>query len=255
MSLSDAEGARADALVAAQIAEEAGRLLLTLRAASIANGTTASGNTADIDADELIAARLHAAYPADAILSEEAEDSTERLGAERVWIVDPLDGTREYNEAGRPDWAVHVALWSAGELRAGAVALPDNALTFSTAEPTARPEREPGPVRIAVSRSRPPEAARQAAKALDAELVPMGSAGAKAMAVVRGLVDAYIHAGGQWEWDSAAPIAVARANGLHTSRLDGAPFLWNQATPWQPDLVICRMELAPAILAALDAAA
>jgi len=243
-----------DGLAAASIAFEAGQLLLTLRPASIETGTTASGNTADVDADQLIFGRLRTAFRDDAILSEEAPDSRDRLDAARVWIVDPLDGTREYNEAGRDDWAVHVALYSEGVLSAGAVALPAEAMLFSTITPFPRKPAGARP-RIAVSRSRAPEAAIAAAERLGATLVPMGSAGAKAMAVVRGDVDAYVHAGGQWEWDSAAPIAVARASGLYTCRLDGSEFNWNQESPWQPDLVICRPELAPALLGALAEAA
>lgn len=240
-----------DSLAAAAIAFEAGQLLLEIRASSLADGVTASGLAADNDADRLIAERLAESFPHDAVLSEETPDSSARLGRERVWIVDPLDGTREYNLADRTDWAVHVALFAHGRLCAGAVALPAAAMLFSTAAPFPAPPRPAGPLRFVVSRSRPPRLSEIAAQRLGAELVPMGSAGAKAMAVVRGEVDAYLHSGGQWEWDSAAPIAVANACGLHTSRVDGSPFAWNQPRPWQPDLLICRRELAEPILAAI----
>jgi 3'(2'), 5'-bisphosphate nucleotidase len=169
------------------------------------------------------------------VLSEEAPDDLGRLTADRVWIIDPLDGSREYAEPGRSDWAVHVALWERGDLTAGAVALP-------AFEPG--PPRPPGRARIVVSRTRPPDIAAQVADSINAVLVPMGSAGAKAMAVVRGEADAYLHAGGMHEWDSAAPVFVARAAGLHASRLDGRPLRYNQPDPWLPDLLICRPELA-----------
>jgi 3'(2'), 5'-bisphosphate nucleotidase len=177
-----------------------------------------------------------------------------RLIADRVWIVDPLDGTREFSELDRADWAVHVALWERGELVAGAVALPAEHTTLSTAAIAAVPARADGPLRLAVSRSRPPALVSELARRLDAELVAMGSAGVKAMSVVRGVTDAYVHGGGQYEWDSAAPVAVARAAGLHTSRLDGSPLRYNQPDPYLPDLVICRPELADRLLAEIEQA-
>jgi 3'(2'), 5'-bisphosphate nucleotidase len=189
-------------------------------------------------------------HPGDAVLSEEGADDRARLDAERVWIVDPLDGTREFGEPPRTDWAVHVALVIAGDPVAGAVALPARKVVLSTAAPPTL--AGPGPtVRLAVSRTRPPAAAALLADALGAELVPMGSAGAKAMAVVLGEADVYAHSGGQYEWDSAAPVAVARAAGLHCSRLDGAPLVYNQPDSWLPDLLICRPELAERVIAAL----
>ena len=196
---------------------------------------------------------LASARPDDAVLSEEGADDTARLGAGRTWIIDPLDGTREFAELERADWAVHVALWERGELVAGAVALPAEGATFSTAEPVEVPARRYGPLRLAVSRSRPPALVGVLSAQLGAELVPMGSAGVKAMAVVRGQADAYLHGGGQYEWDSAAPVAVARAAGLHTSRLDGSPLLYNRPDPWLPDLLICRPELAEQLLDTLAA--
>jgi 3'(2'), 5'-bisphosphate nucleotidase len=193
--------------------------------------------------------------PADAVLSEEGADDLARLAAERVWIVDPLDGTREFGEAGRADWAVHVALWERGELTAGAVALPAQGNVLSTAAPPVSDGRAAaggsGPIRLLVSRSRPPEFVQRLAEHLGAELVPMGSAGAKAAAVITGQADAYVHSGGQYEWDSAAPVAVARAAGLHTSRIDGSPLVYNQADPSVPDILISPATLAPVLLAAI----
>ena len=199
---------------------------------------------------------LAAERPQDAVLSEEATEeekaTSTRLSAERVWIVDPLDGTREFGELGRQDWAVHVALWQSGELVAGAVALPAQGVTLAT--PTvAPPAATPGPPRVIVSRTRPPAVALAVREALDGTLVEMGSAGAKVAAVVQGVADAYVHAGGQYEWDSAAPVAVARAAGLFTSRLDGSPLRYNQADVLLPDLIVCRPELADAVLAVTTA--
>uniref|UniRef100_UPI001835567C 3'(2'),5'-bisphosphate nucleotidase CysQ n=1 Tax=Sporichthya sp. TaxID=65475 RepID=UPI001835567C len=211
----------------------------------------------DAAAQELLAERLTVARPDDAVLSEEARDNPIRLGADRVWIIDPLDGTREFGE-GRHDWAVHVALWERaagpeGDLTVGAVALPGRGLVLGSAGLTV-PEPADGPLRIAVSRTRPPAVAVAVAEALNAELVPMGSAGYKVTAVVLGEVDAYIHGGGQYEWDSAAPVAVARAAGVHTSRLDGSPLRYNRPDPLLPDLVIARAELGAPLLAAIAAA-
>ena len=193
--------------------------------------------------------QLLATYrPDDAVLSEEGKDDKARLRSNRVWIVDPLDGTREYSEPPRDDWAVHVALWEDGDLVAGAVAQPGMSTTFSTDDPPVVPVRTSGRPRIAVSRTRPPAFVEVLAERIDAELVPMGSAGAKVISVVRDVSDAYVHAGGQYEWDSAAPVAVARAAGLHTSRIDGSPLVYNQEDVLLPDLVVCRPELADAIL-------
>lgn len=186
------------------------------------------------------------------MLSEEAADDPRRLSARRVWIVDPLDGTREYSELGRSDWAVHVALWSDGCLVAGAVALPVPGLTLSTGTVEPVPERRSDRLRLVVSRTRPPEAALAVCERLGAGLVEMGSASAKVAAIVRGEADVYLHAGGQYEWDSAAPVAVARAAGLHASRLDGSELRYNRPNPLLPDLLVCRRELAAAVLAAID---
>ena len=206
---------------------------------------------ADRRSHDFIVEALAAARPGDAVLSEEGEDDVAaRLGARRVWIVDPLDGTREYGEPGRHDWAVHIALWEDGELVAGAVALPADGRVLSTAEPPPPRPCDPRRIRIVVSRSRPPDfvASLVAAFGGGAEVVAMGSAGAKAAAVITGAADVYVHAGGQYEWDSAAPVAVARAGGLHCSRLDGSPLRYNQADPYLPDLVICRTDLSPIVL-------
>ena len=190
--------------------------------------------------------------PDDAVLSEESVDDHVRLQRDRVWIIDPLDGTREYNEQPREDWAVHVALAVRGTPVAGAVALPASGVVLHTGHPPVVPDRGAGRLRLVVSRTRPTAIAEQLAVALDAELVPMGSAGAKAMAVVRGDVDVYAHSGGQYEWDSCAPVAVAAAAGLHVSRLDGSPLVYNQPDPYLPDLLICRPELAARVLEELS---
>jgi len=226
--------------VAATLAEEAGRLLLDVRAGHAADGDRLS--------NELLLARLAELRPADAVLSEESVDDPVRLQRDRVWIIDPLDGTREYNEMPREDWAVHVALAVGGEPVVGAVALPAAGVVLGTGRPPSPPSSHGGRPRLVVSRTRPTELADRLAAALDAELLPMGSAGAKAMAVVRGEADVYAHSGGQYEWDSCAPVAVAAAAGLHVSRLDGSPLVYNQPNPYLPDLLICRPDLAARVL-------
>lgn len=237
-----------DAELARAIADEAGELLLAIADVSDLEGRVL-GDAGDARANALILARLAAARPDDAILSEERECDGARLSSRRVWIVDPLDGTREYRER-RTDWAVHIALAVDGVAVDGAVALPRLGLTLATDQPpTLAPANNPP--RMVVSRTRPPEIALAVAEALGAELVPMGSAGAKAMAVVRGEADIYLHAGGQYEWDNCAPIAVARAAGLHVSRIDGSVPVYNQPNPSIPDLLICRRELAARVLALL----
>jgi 3'(2'), 5'-bisphosphate nucleotidase len=237
-----------DLELAVHLARAAGEQLLRLRA----GGSASLGADGDRAAQELLAAGLRAARPADAVLSEEAADDPARLHADRVWILDPLDGTREYGE-GREDWAVHVALWdrAVDDLIVGAVALPAQGVVLASDGSPARP-RPDGPPRIVVSRTRPPAAARAVAEALGGELVAMGSAGAKIAAVVLGTVDVYVHSGGQYQWDSAAPVAVARAAGLHTSRVDGSPLRYNRAELSLPDLVVARPEYADAVLAAIN---
>jgi 3'(2'), 5'-bisphosphate nucleotidase len=239
-----------DDQLAAQLATEAGRVLLAVRASSDLPFAELK-DRGDAASQEFLARRLHEERPDDAVLSEEAKDSAARLSASRVWIIDPLDGTREYAE-GRADWAVHVALWVDGELAAGAVAIPGEGLTLDTADPLPRPAPADR-IRLAVSRTRPPAFVTALAEVLDAELVPMGSAGVKATAVLRGQVDAYVHAGGQYEWDSAAPVAVARAAGLFTSRIDGSPLRYNQPDPLLPDLIVALPEVAQRILETVSA--
>jgi 3'(2'), 5'-bisphosphate nucleotidase len=201
----------------------------------------------------LLLLELATARPHDAVLSEESADSPARLTADRVWIIDPLDGSREYGMPGRTDWAVHVALWErGGGITAAAVAQPGLAAVYDTATIGSVSRAPSGDtLRFLVSDSRPPAWAAPVASALGAELVPMGSAGAKAMAVVRGEYDAYLHDGGQWEWDSAAPVGVALAAGVHATRVDGSPLVYNSEHPYLPDLLICRPELADALLAAI----
>ena len=240
-----------DSRFAADMATSAGRLLLALRD-EVADPATRRAE-GDRRANELLLAALADTHPDDEVLSEEAKDRSRGDGS-RLWIVDPLDGTREFSE-GRSDWAVHVALSIDGDLAAGAVALPGLGITLSTAEPGRRaaPVRR-GPLRMVVSRTRPPAETLEVAGRLGAELIAMGSAGAKAMAVVRGEADVYLHAGGQYEWDSAAPVAVARAAGMHTSRIDGSALVYGNEDPWLPDLLICRPDVADDVLAAASAA-
>lgn len=240
-----------DHTVAVAVADRAGQLLMELRRSGLPPDHLR--DAADQRSHDLIIEELAAHRPHDAVLSEEAVDDQARLAQPRVWIVDPLDGTREYGDIPRSDWAVHVALVVDGELTAGAVALPAQGLTLSTGAPPAPRPRADGPVRLVVSRTRPPPLAQRLAARLDAELVPMGSAGAKVAAVVVGDADVYAHAGGQYEWDSAAPVAVARAAGFHASRLDGSPLRYNQPNPLLPDLLVCRAELAERALAAIEA--
>jgi 3'(2'), 5'-bisphosphate nucleotidase len=242
-----------DDWLARDLAVAAGERLLKLRA----SGATADDlrKAGDLGSHEYLASELARRRPADAVLSEEAADDKARLTAERVWIIDPLDGTREFGEEGRSDWAVHVALWERGELTAGAVGLPAQDAVLSTAEPPAAPPApaDSVPLRLVVSRSRPPEFVQHLAVHLGAELVPLGSAGAKSAAVITGEVDAYVHSGGQYEWDSAAPVAVARSAGLHTSRIDGSKLQYNSEQPWLPDILICPEPLAGRLLAAISA--
>ena len=236
--------------LAAHIAAHAGAFLLALREQGGHEGK-ALGDQGDAQANTLILQMLKEARPDDACLSEESAPDPARLSQERVWIIDPLDGTREYSEPVRRDWAVHIALTERGRPTACAVALPPHGLTLSTAQPPVLGTPPAGPIRILVSRTRAPALAQKVAAALGAELVPMGSAGAKAMAVVRGEAHAYLHAGGMSEWDTCAPVGVALAAGLHASRIDGSPCRYNQASVSMPDLLVCRPELAPVLLQAI----
>ena len=248
MTAADAH-ALTDAALARTVASEAGALLWRLMRAQECAGR-GLGDRGDREANRLILDRLGTARPDDFVLSEEAVDDQRRCTASRVWIVDPLDGTREFCEL-RDDWAVHIGLAIDGDPVAGAVALPAIDQLWASDDVVAPAPAAPARPRMVVSRSRAPALAEQVARALDAELVPMGSAGAKAMAVVLGDADAYVHAGGQHEWDSAAPVAVAAASGLHCSRLDGSPLRYNQPDPWLPDLLVCRPELAERVIGAL----
>jgi 3'(2'), 5'-bisphosphate nucleotidase len=234
-----------DTELARQIAETAGRMLVELRSSGLFAGKEL-GQAGDELANAFIMRALRRNRPDDAILSEEERDSSARLSASRVWIVDPLDGTREYGEA-RADWAVHVALTIDGTATLGAVALPGLPLTLSSDDQLSRPHHS-GRLRMLVSRTRPAAEAVAVAEALGAELVPMGSAGAKAMAVVRGEADIYLHSGGQYEWDSCAPVAVAQAAGLHVSRMDGSPLRYNQRDTLLPDLLVCPKEYAARVI-------
>jgi len=238
--------------VAERLATRAGDLLLDVRAEFATADASERKAAGDKRSHEFLMTELARLRPNDAVLSEEATEeeraNSARLTSDRVWIIDPLDGTREFSELDRDDWAVHVALWESGELVAGAVALPAQNTTLHTPE-VAAPFAVDGPPRIVVSRTRPPAIALAVREALDGVLVEMGSAGAKVAAVIQGRADVYVHAGGQFEWDSAAPVAVARAAGLHTSRIDGSPLVYNREDPKLPDLVVCRPELAERVLA------
>jgi 3'(2'), 5'-bisphosphate nucleotidase len=239
-----------DHALARRAVTEAGELLLDLRTRVGLHPETMRAD-GDWQAHKLIVALLKQERPDDGVLSEEGADNLVRLERDRVWIVDPLDGTREFGEPGRDDWAVHCALAINGTLVAGAVALPAQGLVLGTDHPPVVPANGERPLRVVTSRTRRPYASVLVAEAIGAELVPMGSAGAKAMAVVKGEVDAYAHAGGMYEWDSAAPVAVAQSAGLHASRLDGSPLRYNDRDPWLPDVLICRPELAETCLMAL----
>lgn len=236
-------------------AVEAGRALLAFRAETGFSDPKGLRDGGDRLAHDLIIGLLAEHRPNDAVLSEEGADDQARLGAPRVWIVDPLDGTREFGEAGRSDWAVHVALIEHGEPVAAAVSLPARDLVMTTAPAPPIPIRAPGRLRIAVSRSHTPPEAHVIAGELEADLIYMGSAGAKTMAVVLGEADAYVHLGGQYEWDSAAPVGVALAAGLRATRADGSPLLYNRASPWLPDQVVCRADLYEMVIAAVRRAA
>lgn len=254
-----------DHVLARDLADEAGRLLLGLRA----EASTTGGNpdvlrkAGDRQSHELLMARLAAERPADAVLSEEGVDDKARLAADRVWIVDPLDGTREFGIAGRQDWAVHVALWvrgaqgerggrdAVGQLAAGAVALPAQGRVLSTPDPGVLPGEGHSPLRIVVSESRAPQLVKDVASRIGAQLVTCGSAGAKVATVLSGETDAYLHAGGFYEWDTAAPVAVAVAAGFHASRIDGSDVSYNRDNPLLPDILVCRPAIAGLLLEAI----
>jgi 3'(2'), 5'-bisphosphate nucleotidase len=254
-----------DHVLARDLAEEAGRLLLGLRAEAAATGGDPEvlRKAGDRQSHELLMARLAAERPADAVLSEEGVDDKARLAADRVWIVDPLDGTREFGMGNRADWAVHVALWvreapragaargERGTLAAGAVALPAQGRVLSTPDPGVAPADGHSPLRIVVSESRAPQLAKDVAARVGAQLVTCGSAGAKAATVLSGETDAYLHAGGFYEWDTAAPVAVAVAAGFHVSRIDGSDVSYNRDDPLLPDILVCRPAIAGLLLDAI----
>lgn len=248
-----------DAELAADLAADAGKLLLQVRAEIGFDQPWTLGEAGDRQANSLLLRRLQAERPGDAVLSEEAHDDLARLKSDRVWIIDPLDGTREFSTPGRDDWAVHIALWRRSsngqpEITDAAVALPARGnVVYRTDTVTsgAAPAGVPGTLRIAVSATRPPAVLHRIRQTLAIQPVSIGSAGAKAMAVIDGYVDAYLHAGGQWEWDSAAPAGVMLAAGMHASRLDGSPLRYNQLDPYLPDLLMCRAEVAPILLSAI----
>ncbi|RAV16175.1 3'(2'),5'-bisphosphate nucleotidase CysQ [Mycolicibacterium sp. GF69] len=242
-----------DAALAAEVAAEAGEMLVKVRAEVGFYDPYDLGDAGDKLANKLILDRLAAARPDDAVLSEEAVDDLSRVDADRVWIVDPVDGTHEFSMPRRTDWAVHIALWRRdggpnGRITDAAVALPARNEVYRTDTVNPPPPRAHGPILITASANRPPPVLWWLRDRMDIQLVRIGSAGAKAMAVVRGDVDAYLHAGGQWEWDSAAPAGVVQAAGLHASRLDGSELIYNRRDPYLPDLLMCRPELSEPLL-------
>jgi 3'(2'), 5'-bisphosphate nucleotidase len=242
-----------DAVLAARLATEAGHLLLGVRADLEAAGAPAWKimDAGDIASHRFLIDELNTHRPGDAVLSEEGSEDPRRFVGDRVWIVDPLDGTKEFGERGRSDWAVHVALWESGRMAAAAVSLPAHDITLSTDPPPPMPARTRVKPRMITSRNRVPYAAVLVANALECDAIRLGSAGAKAMAVVLGDADIYVHDGGMYQWDSAAPVGVALAAGFHATRVDGTPFVYNERDPWMPDLLICRPELADSVLDAL----
>lgn len=242
-----------DAQLATRLAVDAGRLLVALRRELTDVGAPAWQvmDSGDLTSQRFIAAELAKARPADAVLSEEGHEDPRRFDTDRVWIIDPLDGTSEFGEDGRPDWAVHIALWDADHFAAGAVSIPALDQIFSTDPAAVVPESGRSRPRLVTSRNRNPYVAVVIANALDADAFRLGSAGAKAMAVVTGDADIYVHDGGMYQWDSAAPAAVALAAELHVSRIDGSPMVFNDRDPWLPDLLICRREYAEPALEAL----
>lgn len=245
--------AETDAQLSTRLAVEAGEVLVALRAEMFEGGASVWDvrDAGDAAAQRFIAGELHAHRPDDAVLSEEGAEDTRRYNADRVWIIDPLDGTREYGERGRHDWAVHIALWEQTQFGAAAVSLPAVDMVFSTDPPALMPQPDRDRPRLITSRSRAPYAAVLVAEALGCDAVRLGSAGAKAMAVVIGEADIYVHDGGMYQWDSAAPAAVAMAAGFHASRIDGSPLIYNDRDPWLPDFFVCRPELAESVLKAI----
>ena len=243
-----------DQQLASRVATEAGAMLVELRDELVAEGIHYWDlkDEGDVAGHRYIMSALTAARPDDVILSEEAADNRRRLSAKRVWIIDPIDGTTEFAEHPRHDWAIHIALWEAGELTAASVALPTLGITFDVSPAAVVPPSTRAKPLLVTSRSRNPYCAVMVANALGCDVARLGSAGAKAMAVVMGEADIYVHDGGMYQWDSAAPSAVAKAAGLHVSRIDGSPLKYNQESLWLPDFLVCRTELAEPALKALN---
>ena len=243
-----------DQQLASRVATEAGAMLVELRDELVAEGIHYWDlkDEGDVAGHRYIMSALTAARPDDVILSEEAADNRRRLNAERVWIIDPIDGTNEFAEHPRHDWAIHIALWEAGELTAASVALPTLGVTFDASPAAVVPPSTRARPLLVTSRSRNPYCAVMVANALGCDVARLGSAGAKAMAIVMGEADIYVHDGGMYQWDSAAPSAVAKAAGLHVSRIDGSPLKYNQESLWLPDFLVCRTELAEPALKALN---
>ena len=243
-----------DQQLASRVATEAGAMLVELRDELVAEGIHYWDlkDEGDVAGHRHIMSALTDARPDDVILSEEAADNRRRLSAERVWIIDPIDGTNEFAEHPRHDWAIHIALWEAGELTAASVALPTLGITFDASPAAVVPPSTRAKPLLVTSRSRNPYCAVMVANALGCDVARLGSAGAKAMAVVMGEADIYVHDGGMYQWDSAAPSAVAKAAGLHVSRIDGSPLKYNQESLWLPDFLVCRTELAEPALNALN---
>ena len=243
-----------DQQLASRVATEAGAMLVELRDELVAEGIHYWDlkDEGDVAGHRYIMSALTSARPDDVILSEEAADNRRRLSAERVWIIDPIDGTNEFAEHPRHDWAIHIALWEAGELTAASVALPTLGITFDASPAAVVPPSTRAKPLLVTSRSRNPYCAVMVANALGCDVARLGSAGAKAMAVVMGEADIYVHDGGMYQWDSAAPSAVAKAAGLHVSRIDGSELKYNQESLWLPDFLVCRTEFAEAALKALN---
>jgi len=243
-----------DQQLASRVATEAGAMLVELRDDLVAEGIHYWDlkDEGDVAGHRYIMSALTAARPDDVILSEEAADNRRRLSAKRVWIIDPIDGTNEFAEHPRHDWAIHIALWESGELTAASVALPTLGITFDANPAAVVPPSTRAKPLLVTSRSRNPYCAVMVANALGCDVVRLGSAGAKAMAVVMGEADIYVHDGGMYQWDSAAPSAVAKAAGLHVSRIDGSPLKYNQESLWLPDFLVCRTEFAEPALSALN---
>ena len=243
-----------DQQLASRVATEAGAMLVELRDELVAEGIHYWDlkDEGDVAGHRYIMSALTAARPDDVILSEEAADNRRRLSAERVWIIDPIDGTNEFAEHPRHDWAIHIALWESGEITAASVALPTLGITFDASPAAVVPPSTREKPLLVTSRSRNPYCAVMVANALGCDVARLGSAGAKAMAVVMGEADIYVHDGGMYQWDSAAPSAVAKAAGLHVSRIDGSPLKYNQESLWLPDFLVCRTEFAEPALSALN---